>query len=209
VHPNESPSRVDIARLKRILDESKNSDPTEGKDPVSLFFEVAKRVYSEVEKTDTSNYSFIYDDEMKEFAESATPTTRSSHPPIMIHPRWVVRNQKMYDQLLKKYKGTEKETILRAMIRGVPVVIVCKDNYRNYLSGWLKEGRKASEVMLLTVFFFLHEMYHINGYGERDADVKGANATLEVFGQRVGIPDYEIERWTQYEEFMKKYRPEA
>jgi hypothetical protein len=207
VHPNKTSKKVDLEHLKRVLNESKDSDPTKGKDPISLFFEIAKRVYSDVEKTDTSTYSFTYDYEVKEFIAQAKPTTQTPYPPIMMHPKWTVKDQKIYEQLLGKYKGTEKEMILRSMINGVPVVIVCKDNYRQYLLERLKEGKTKGDIMLLTVFFFLHEMYHIRGYGERDADTKAANAMLEVFGQRVAIPDYEIERWKQYDEFMKKYKP--
>lgn len=205
VHPNKTSKQCDLERLKKILDESKDSDASKGHHPLSLWFEVAKRVFSEIEGADTSDYAYIYNHQVKEFLEETIPTTHSPYPPIMIHVKGVIKDQKMYNQLLKKYKGTKKETILKEMIKAIPVVIVCKDNYANYVLEWRREGRTVSDIMFLTVFFYLHEMYHIIGYGERDADIKAANAILEIFGIRIGIPDYEIERWKEYERFKRKY----
>ena len=45
VHPSESSKKPDLQCLKKILKESKNSDPSKGRDPLSLWFEVAKNVF--------------------------------------------------------------------------------------------------------------------------------------------------------------------
>lgn len=124
----------------------------------------------------------------------------------MLHLKGVVKNQKLYHQWLKKHKGTKEEKTLKAMIKGIPVVIVCKENYDNLVLEWRRGGKTVSDMMILTVFFYLHEMYHINGYGERDADVKAANSILEIFGNRIAIPDYEIERWREYREFRRNFK---
>ena len=206
VHPNETSKKCDLERLKKILNESKNSDLSEGHDPLSLWFELAKRVFSEIEGIDTSDYTYVYDYQVKKLLERAIHTTHAPYPPTMMHLKAVVKDQKIYNQLLKKYKGTKKEKTLKAMIKGIPVVIVCKENYANLVLEWRGKGWSVSEIMYLTVFFYLHEMYHINGYGERDADVKAANAILEIFGRRVGVPDYEIERWQEHKRFMRARR---
>lgn len=206
VHPNETSKKCDLERLKKILNESKKADPSEGHDPLSLWFEVAKRVFSEIEGIDTSNYTYAYDYQVKKLLERATPTTHAPYPPTMMHVKAVVKDQKIYDQLLEKYKGTKTEKALKALIKGIPVVIVCKENYANLVSEWRGKEWSVSEIMFLTVFFYLHEMYHINWYGERDADVKAANAILEIFGRRVVVPDYEIERWQEHKRFMRKWK---
>lgn len=204
VHPNESSKKTDLERLKKILNESKNSDSSKGRNPLSLWFEVAKNVFSEIENVETTNYAYVYDWQLKEFLEEAIPTSHAPHPPTMLHLRGVVKDKKMYDEFLKKYKGTEKEKNLKAIIEGFPVIIVCKENYKNLVSEWRREGKTVSDMMVLTVFFYLHEMYHINGYGEEDADVKAANSILQIFGHRIAMPDYEIERWEEYKEIRRK-----
>lgn len=206
VHPKETSKKTDLERLKRILNESKNSDPSKGRDPLSLWFEVAKKVFSEIEKVDATNYTYVYDWQIKKFLEEAIPTSHAPHPPTMLHLKGVVKNQKLYHQWLKKHKGTKEEKTLKAMIKGIPVVIVCKENYDNLVLEWRRGGKTVSDMMILTVFFYLHEMYHINGYGERDADVKAANSILEIFGNRIAIPDYEIERWREYRGFRRNFK---
>jgi len=206
VHQNETSKKSDLERLKKVLNKSKDSDPTKGHDPLSLWFEVAKRIFSETQNIDTANYSYVYDYQVKDLLDAAIPTTRPPHPPIMMHLSGVIKDQKIYAQLLEKYRGTEKEKTLRDIVKGIPVVIVCRDNYSNLVAEWRREGKTTSDMMLLTIFFYLHEMCHINGCGEKDADVKAANAIFEVFGMRIAIPDYEIERWKEYEKFREEYR---
>jgi len=203
-HPNKQSEKGNLERLKRILNESKRSDLSEGRDPLCLWFEVAKGVFSGIEKIDTTNYTYAYDWQMKDILGDAIPTSHAPHPPTMIHLRGVIGNKQVYDEFLKKHRGTEIEKCLKAMIKGFPVVIVCKENYHNLTSEWRKKGITVSDMMILTVFFYLHEMYHINGYGEREADVKAANSILGIFGHRIAIPDYEIERWKEYKEIKRR-----
>lgn len=54
VHPNEASKTSDLERLKSLLNKAKGEDKSKGHDPLSLWFEVAKGVYSEIEQVGTS-----------------------------------------------------------------------------------------------------------------------------------------------------------
>ena len=207
VHPNVTSKESDPELLKKLLNTAKDSDKSKGCDPLSLFFEIAKLIFSEIEQIDTSKYTFVYASQLKGLIETAIPTTITApYPPTMMHLKTVVKDPKIYAQVLEKYKGTEIEKIIKEEVKGVPRVIVFKRNYANLVLEKLSNGAKSSDIMVLTVFFYLHEMYHINGCDEKDSDVKAANAILEIFGIRIVIPDYELERWKEHKRFRKERR---
>jgi len=39
---------------------------------------------------------------------------------------------------------------------------------------------------------------------QREADVRAANSILEIFGYRIAVPDYEIERWKEYKGIKRR-----
>jgi hypothetical protein len=58
--------KADSTRLKQILDDSGKSWDRKTGNPISLFFEIAGRVFSQVEKIDTSSWNYIFDYEVPE-----------------------------------------------------------------------------------------------------------------------------------------------
>lgn len=194
---------TDTSKLKQILDESgKSWKKRNDNNPISLFFEIARRVISEIEKVDTSSWDYVLG---KDVPASMTfkPSVPSPFPPVMFHPRFVIKDKKKFEELIEKYKGTEKEHQLKALVSTTPTtVIVCGKEWSRLSFQWKSEGKSSSDIMMLTVYFFLHEMYHILGFGEKDSTTKASIAIYRIFGQNVGIPEHEIERW-RYEEKQK------
>jgi len=205
-HPDKEPiSRINI-NLKKILNESKKKYHRNDKLILNTSFDIAKRIFSLVENIDTSIFSIIYDYEIKEFLEQTISTTHPPHPPLMIHITGVIKDETIYNELLKKYKGTKDEKIVKGLVGSRKEVIICFKNYVKWMSEYRTKGIEWSDIIFLTVYFFLHEFYHIIGEGERMAATNAAMALLKTLGTRIVIPDYEIERWNEYEKFIKKYR---
>jgi hypothetical protein len=83
----------------------------------------------------------------------------------------------------------------------IPTVVVYGKEWADYAFNG-DEGKSSTDILMLTVFFFLHEMYHIIGFGEKDSTTKAAVAMYQIFEQNVGIPEHEVQRW-KYEEELK------
>jgi len=209
-HPEkEISAKVDLEKLKRILNEAKEAYERKGRNALSLFFEMARRAFAETEKVDTSSWSYIFDYEIPEMISQVRVRVPSKYPPIMCHIKFRVKDKKLFDDLCKKYRGTEKETVLKAMVTmNIPVVVVYGKNWGKQVLEWKAEGLSSTSIQMLTVYFFLHEMYHILGFGEKDASTKASKIMSRIFGQRILIPEHEIERW-RYEEDLKKPRNKA
>ena len=127
----------------------------------------------------------------------------------MYHPRFVIKDKEKFGELIEKYKGTEEEQMLKAMVSTSPTtVVVCGREWGRLSLQWISEGKSSSDIMMLTVYFFLHEMYHIVGFGEKDSTTKASIAMYRVFRQNVGIPEHEIDRW-KYEEKQKKQKGDS
>jgi hypothetical protein len=195
--------KTDISKLKLILDGSENSWKKKAdKNPITLFFEIARRVFSETEKVDTSSWNYVFDNEIPN-SMTFVPIVPTPCPPVMYHPRFVIKDKEKFEQLIEKYKGTEEEKILKAMVSTTPTtVVVCGREWGRLSLQWISEGKSSSDIMMLTVYFFLHEMYHIVGLGEKDSTTKASIAMYRIFGRNVGIPEHEIDRW-KYEEKQK------
>jgi hypothetical protein len=197
-------SKVDLGKLERILNEAKEAYERKGRNALFLFFEIARRAFAETEKVDTSSWSYIFDYEIPEIISQVRVRVPSKYPPIMCHIKFKVKDKRLFDKLCKKYKGTEKETILKTMVtKNIPVIVVHGKNWGKQVLEWKAEGLSSADIQMLTVFFFLHEMYHILGFGEKDATTKASKIMSQMFGQRMLIPEHEIERW-RFEEKLKK-----
>lgn len=202
--------KTDTSKLKQILDESEKSWKRKNdNNPISLFFEISRRVLSEIEKVDTSTWTYVFDDDIPNIMSSVQPSVPSPYPPIMCHIRFKIKDKVKFEQLLKKTKGTEDEQLLKEMVStNMPVVVVHKKEWSRLALQWKSEGKSSSDVMMLNVYFFLHEMYHILGFGEKDSTTKASIAMYKIFGQNVGIPEHEIERW-RLEEKQKRQNAES
>jgi len=205
-HPDVEPIRKLDFNLKKILDASKKKHPKNDKFILNVSFDVAKVIFNLVENSDSSEFSIIYDYEIKEFLEQTTSTTHPPHPPLMMHITGVISNKELYNELLQKYKGTKDEEIIKGLVGSRKEVIVCYDNYIEWMHEYrFSRGIAWPNIIFLTVNFFLHEFYHIIGEGEKMATTKAATSMLKTLGQRIEIPDYEIKRWEEHDEFMKIY----
>lgn len=201
--------KTDSSKLKQILDESEKSWKKKSNNSISLFFEIARRVLSEIEKVDTSTWSYVFDNDVPHLMSDVQPSVPSPYAPVMCHIRFKIKDKLKFKQLLKKYKGTEEERLLKEMVStNMPVVVVYRKEWSRLVFQWKSEDKSSSDIMMLTVYFFLHEMYHILGFGEKDSTTKASVAMYRVFGQNVGIPEHEIERW-KYEEKLKKEETES
>jgi len=200
---------TDLAIIKRILDEAKESWKLKGNNNVvSLYFEIAKRVFSEVEKIDTSTYNYVFDSEYPDLMSIAKVEVPSPHPAIMCAPKFRIKDKALFEKLLRKYRGTPKEQMLKDMVsKRIPTVVVFGKELTKQFIEWKSKGMTASDITIMTVYFFLHEMYHIEGFGEKDSSVKASIAVQKIFGQRVSIPEHEIERW-KFEEKQRKQESE-
>jgi hypothetical protein len=197
---------TDTSKLKQILDESKNSCKKKNDNsPISLFFVIAKRVLSEIEKIDTSGWTYLFDNNIPEIMQNVQPGVPSPYPPIMCHIKFKVKDKAKFEQLLKKHRGTEVEQVLKSMVStNMPLVVVYKREWARHVLEMKAEGKPSTDIMILDVYFFLHEMYHILGFGEKDSTTKASIAMYKIFGQKVGIPEHEIDRWKYEEEHNKK-----
>jgi hypothetical protein len=197
-------NKTDTSKLKQILDESQKSwKKKNDNSPMSLFFEMARRILSETEKVDTSSWDYIFDNDVPN-SMTFVPSVPSPYPPVMYHPRFKIKDKEKFEQLIRKYKGTEKEQLLKAMVStNITTVVVCGKEWGRLALQWKSEGKSSSDIMMLSVYFFLHEMYHILGFGEKDSTTKASVAMYRIFGQNVSIPEHEIDRW-KYEEKLKK-----
>ena len=203
---DEKKEKTDLILLQNILDDAKKSCTLKGNNNViSLFFEVARRVFSEVEKTDTTTYNYVLDSEYPDLMPKAKVEVPSPHPPIMCVFRYKIKDKALFEKVLRKYEGTSKEQILKDMVsKRTPTIMVFQKELAREFIEWKSKGMTSSDILMLTVFFFLHEMYHIIGFGERDSDVKASIAVQKIFGQMVSIPEHEIDRWKYEEEHKKK-----
>ncbi|HML02982.1 MAG TPA: hypothetical protein VK487_06375 [Candidatus Bathyarchaeia archaeon] len=192
---------TDLVLRTKIFEDAEQSLKSKGADDgLSFDFEVAKRVFSEIEKIDTSDYNYILDSEYPDLMSRATVSVPSPYSPIMCTFRYKIRDKKLFEKVLKKYEGTPKEQVLKGMVSDhTKTIMVFQSEYVRSLLEWKSKGMTNSDIMVITTFFFLHEMYHIIGYGERDSDIKASNAIFKIFGQLVSIPEHEITRW-KYEE---------
>lgn len=206
---NEHPDKKSIPKinlnLKKILDRAKTLYRRDNKFILNASFDVAKRIFSLIENVDPSEFPMIYDYEIKEFLELTISTTHAPYPPLMMHIKGVIRDETLYKELLKEYKGTKDEETVKGLVGSRKEVIICYDDYIEWMSDCRAQGMAWSDIMFLTVYFFLHEFYHIIGEGKRMACTKASIAYLKGLGHRLIIPDYELERWNEYEEFMNKY----
>jgi hypothetical protein len=196
--------KTDTSKLKQILDESRKSlEDKKDSNPISLFFEIARRIISEIEHVNTSSWDYMFDNDVPN-SMTIVPSVPSPYPPIMYHPRFVIKDKEKFEQLVEECKGTEDEQLLKAMVSTNPTtVVVCGKKWGRQSLQWKSEGKSSADIMMLTVYFFLHEMYHILGFGEKDSTTKASVAMYRIFGQNVGIPEHEIDRW-KYEEELKK-----
>ena len=204
-HPDSKPIPKLNINFKKIFDKAKKKYHRDIKSVFNVSFDMAKKIFTLVENVDSSEFSIIYDYEIKDFLNQTVFTTKPPHPPLMIHITGVIRDKEVYNELLKKYKGTKNEEIIKGLVGSRKEVIVCFDNYLKWMSDYRAQGMAWSDIIFLTVYFFLHEFYHILGEGERMTTTKASIAYLKTLGQRLTIPDYEIERWKEDEEFRKKY----
>ena len=201
---NKTRSKVDLTKLNRILDGANRAYEKKKGNALFLFFDIARKAFSEVENIDTSLWNYVFDHEYPKLVAQARMRVPSPHPPMMCHIKFEIKDKKVFDKLCEKYKGTEKEAMLKAMVsQNIPTIVVYGKNWANQVLQWKSEGMTSTDIEMLTVFFFLHEMYHIMGFGEKDATTKASVIMNEVFGQNIGIPEHEIERW-KYEEKLRK-----
>lgn len=196
---------TDLTKLKQILEESEKAwKKKNDNNSISLYFEVARRVIFEIEKTDTSSWDYVLDKDIPHLVSNLTSSVPSPYPPIMCHITYKIKDKEKFDQLAEEYEGTKEGQLLREMVSTtIPVVVVFGKEWSRQCLQWQSEGRQSADIMMLNVYFFVHEMYHILGLGEKDSTIKGALAMYRIFGQNLVIPAYEIERW-KYEEKLKK-----
>lgn len=179
-------------KLKQLLDKARkewNNNPR----PLSIYFEIAKIIMFKVEGSDTTSWDYILDSEYPEMMAELIPKSSSKISPVMCHIRFEVKDKTKFDGLIEKYHDTEKEYIIRKMVStSIPLIVV-------FLEEWVRlkqtEWITPSNIMIMSVYFFLHEMYHILGYGEWDAGRKSTVAVHRIFGMLLSIPETEIERW--------------
>ena len=200
---------ADSSIVKQILDESEKSlKKKNDNNPISLFFEIARRIFSEIAHVDTSSWDYMFDNDVPD-SMTIVPSVPSPYPPIMYHPRFVIKDKEKFEQLVEECKGTEDEQLLKAMVSTNPTtVVVCGKEWGRQSLQWKSEGKSFADIMMLTVYFFLHEMYHILGFGEKDSTTKASIAMYRLFGQHVGIPEHEIERW-RLEEKQKRQNADS
>lgn len=202
---------TDTSKLKQILDESKKSwKKINDNNPISLFFEIARRVISEIEKVDTSSWRYVFDYEIPNLMTTIEPRVPSPYPPIMCHIYEIkVKDKETLEQLIKEHRITKKEQMVLTMVlTNKPIIVVYGREWSGQCLQWKSEGKSSTDTMMLTAYFFVHEMYHILGFGEKDSTIKGSMAMYRIFGQNLGIPEHEIERW-KYEEKLKKQETES
>jgi len=203
-HGKRRPISADLTKLERILNDVKKAFENRKGNALFLSFEMARRAFTETEKVDTSLWNHCFDYEIPEITSQVHVRVPSKYPPIMCHIKFKVKDKKLFDELCKKYQGTEKETILKEMVsHNIPVIVVFRKNWANQVLQWKSEGMSSADIEMLTVYFFLHEMYHVLGFGEKDSTIKASMIMSQIFGQTVGIPEHEIERW-KYEEKLKR-----
>jgi len=176
-----------------------------GHNPVTLFFEVAKGVFHEMENRDASGWNYMLDSEFPELMSIAQVTVPSPYPALMCAPHFAIKDKQIFEELLKRNKGTQKEYLLKEVVlKNAPTIIVYEKELSNKFSEWQQEGMDTSSIMIMTVYFFLHEMYHIIGLGEKDASAKASNAIYKIFSELVSIPEHEIDRWDLEKKLNKK-----
>lgn len=198
--------KTNLKTLKRTLDDAEKSWKQKGdENPVTLFFEIAKRIFSKIEKVDTSSWDYVFDTDVPDLISDMKIVVPSPHPPVMCHIKFAIKDKAKFEELIEKYKGTEKEQMLKEMVStSIPTVVVFRKELGRLFLQWSSEGKSSSNTMITTVFFFLHEMYHIIGFGEKDSSVKASIAIHQFFGMLVVIPEHEIQRWKLEEELKKK-----
>lgn len=179
-------------KLKQLLDQARK-EWNNNRRPLSIYFEIAKIIMSKVEGSDTTSWDYILDCEYPEMIAELIPKLSSEIPPVMCHIRFEVKDKTKFDELIEKYRSTEEEHIIRKMVStSIPIIVV-------FLEEWARlkqtEWKTPSNIMIMSVYFFLHEMYHILGYGEWDAGRKSTVAVHRIFGMLLSIPESEIERW--------------
>jgi len=200
-HEESKTDSWDKARLERIMQGAKKA--SEGKDKDFLFFsfEVARRAFCEIEGVDTYSWNYVLESDYHDFIENARITVPSPYPPTMCHIKFRIKDKQKYEELLRKYRGTETEILLKEMVsRNIPTIVVYDKNLTKLVLQWKSEGMTKTEIIMLIVYFFLHEMYHILGFGEKDSTIKASVVMHQVFRQNIGIPEHEIQRW-KHEEF--------
>jgi len=196
--------KTDSTKLKQILDDSERVSKKKKARAMALCFEIARRIFSEVEKVDTSSWDYVFDYEIPNIMADVRVRVPSPYPPVMCHIKFRVKDKVKFDKLIKKYKGTGQEAILKEMVStNIPIVVVHGKEWSRLYFQWKSEGKSSSDILMLTVFFFLHEMYHIMSFGEKDSTTKASIAMYQIFGTNVGIPEHEIKRW-KYEEKLEK-----
>jgi len=202
--------KTDLTLLQSILDDANKFCTLKGNNNVvSLCFEIARRVFSEVEKTDTTTYNYVLDSEYPDLMSTAKVGVPSPYPPIMCTFKYRIKDKLLFEKLLRKYEGTPKGQMLKDMVsKHTPTVMVFQKELAKQFIEWKSKGMTASDITIMTVYFFLHEMYHILGFGEKDSSTKASLAIYEVFHQNIGFPEHEIERW-KYEEERKKEESES
>jgi len=198
-------NETDSTKLKQILDDAEKAFSKKKKaNAITLFFEIARRVFSEVEKVDTSSWDYVFDYEIPNIMADIHVSVPSPYPPVMCHIKFRIKDKGKFDELIKKYGGTKQEAMLKEMVStNKPIVVVHEKEWSRLYFQWKSEGKSFSDILMLTVYFFLHEMYHIIGFGEKDSTTKACIAMFQIFGTNVGIPEHEIER-SKYEEKLKK-----
>lgn len=193
--------------LERILEDAEKSWKLKGNNNVlSLHFEISRRILSEVEKIDTSSWVYLFDYDIPHIMSNVQPSVPSPYPPVMCHIRFKIKDKEKFEQLLAKHEEvTEEMQLLKEIVStNMPVVVVYGKEWSRLVLQWKSEGKPSSDFMMLTVYFFLHEMYHILGFGEKNSTTKASVAMYRIFGQMVGIPEHEIERWKYEEEHEKE-----
>lgn len=162
--------------------------------PLSMYFIIARLVISKLEGVDTSNWSYVFDYEYPEFIAHAKPTTKIHSAPTMCVIKFAIKDAAIFEELIERSKGTEKEKVLKEMVTTTtPTVMVYYEEWKRLRAQEWKND--DTQTLFMTVYMFLHEMYHILGYGEWDAGRKSTIAMYRVFSLLVGIPEQELERW--------------
>lgn len=193
------------AKLKRVLDGAKKAFEKKKGNALFLSFEMARRAISEVEKVRTSSWEYVFDYQVPNILSVARTSVPIQHPPTMCHLGYKIKNKQLFEEFRRKKLGTaEEQRIARENVpKNIPVIVVYGKNWANLVMQWKSQGKSSTEIEMLTVFLFLHEMYHILGFGERDATIKSCLIMSEIFVHPIVIPEHEIKRW-RYEEKLKK-----
>jgi DNA polymerase III delta prime subunit len=203
-HGKRKTSSANLAKLKRILNSAKKAFEKKKGNALFLSFEMARRAFSEVEKVDTSSWDYVFDYQVPNVLSKARTTVPTAYPPTMCHLRYEVKDKQLFEEFCRKNPESREEAIIKEMmLHNKPIIVVYRKNWANLVLQWKSEGMSSTDVEMLTVYFFLHEMYHILGFGEKDATIKACIIMSEIFAHPIGIPEHEIKRW-EYEEKLKK-----